>query len=149
MLSKARECELYSSAAHLSMSTRFFGVGEEIVLESDIKSVTNTRWRQLIHTHMWKSALVLVSACSHWAQACQEVGPCCGSRGFSTCFETQSSCTSGRFISHRWIEIRIDERPHSGNRFQTITSICERSDCSTWNRASRWGTAGFDVLSCH
>ena len=26
------------------------------------------------------------------------------------------------FISHRWVEIRIDERPHSANRFQTITS---------------------------
>ena len=31
--------------------------------------------------------------------------------------------TSGRFISHRWFELRIDERPHSGNRFQTITFI--------------------------
>ena len=50
---------MYSSAAHLSMSTRFFGVGEESVLESDIKSVTNTRWRQLIHPHA-------------------EVGPCFG-----------------------------------------------------------------------
>ena len=31
--------------------------------------------------------------------------------------------TSGRFISHRWVEIRIDQRPHSGNALQTVTSI--------------------------
>ena len=30
-----------------------------------------------------------------------------------------------------------------------VTSICERSDGSTWNGASRWGMASFDVLSCH
>ena len=52
--------------------------------------------------------------------------------------------TSGRFVSHRWVEIHVDERPHSGNRFQKITFICERSDGFTWNRASRWGMAGFD-----
>ena len=35
----------------------------------------------------------------------------------------QGSCifTCGRFISHRWVEIRIDERPHSGTRFLKIT----------------------------
>ena len=51
-----------------------------------------------------------------------------------------------RFVPHRWVGLRIDERPHSGNSFQTITS-CERSDGSTWNRASRWGMAGSDVVA--
>ena len=53
-----------------------------------------------------------------------------------------------RFVPHRWVGLRIDERPHSGNSFQTITS-CERSDGSTWNRASRWGMAGSDVVCRH
>ena len=38
------------------------------------------------YTHMWKSALVFVNGCSHWGQACQEVGPGCSSMGIQHMF---------------------------------------------------------------
>ena len=45
----------------------------------------------------------------------------------------------GRFIWHRWVEIRIDQRPPSGNELRTVTSVSERSDGSTHRSTSTLG----------
>ena len=50
-----------------------------------------------------------------------------------------TSCS--RFISHRWVEIRIDERPHAGTAFKesllfvndrTVPRGIERLDGESW-----------------